>query len=47
MFKVGRGSKVVWGVADYWVSRVTWDPVNDEYHIKGKQSDCIVMHFTF
>ncbi|KAA0724679.1 Protein-glucosylgalactosylhydroxylysine glucosidase [Triplophysa tibetana] len=35
MFKVGGGSEVVWGVADYWVSRVTWDPVNDEYHIKG------------
>lgn len=35
MFKAGRGSEVVWGVADYWVSRVTWDPTNQEYHIKG------------
>lgn len=35
MFKVGRGSEVVWGVADYWVSRVTWDPTNKEYHING------------
>ncbi|XP_077066218.1 protein-glucosylgalactosylhydroxylysine glucosidase isoform X1 [Siphateles boraxobius] len=35
MFKEGRGSEVVWGVADYWVSRVTWDPTDQQYHIKG------------
>ncbi|XP_051739332.1 protein-glucosylgalactosylhydroxylysine glucosidase isoform X2 [Ctenopharyngodon idella] len=35
MFKEGRGSEVVWGVADYWVSRVTWDPLDQQYHIKG------------
>uniref|UniRef100_A0A671S6Y5 Protein-glucosylgalactosylhydroxylysine glucosidase n=1 Tax=Sinocyclocheilus anshuiensis TaxID=1608454 RepID=A0A671S6Y5_9TELE len=35
MFREGRGSEVVWGVADYWVSRVTWDPTNQQYHIKG------------
>lgn len=37
MFREGRGSEVVWGVADYWVSRVTWDPTEQQYHIKGKQ----------
>ncbi|XP_067235497.1 protein-glucosylgalactosylhydroxylysine glucosidase isoform X2 [Chanodichthys erythropterus] len=35
MFKEGRGSEVVWGVADYWVSRVTWDAYDQQYHIKG------------
>ncbi|XP_051545370.1 protein-glucosylgalactosylhydroxylysine glucosidase isoform X6 [Myxocyprinus asiaticus] len=35
MFKEGRGSEVVWGVADYWVSRVTWDPTDQQYHMKG------------
>ncbi|XP_041965759.1 protein-glucosylgalactosylhydroxylysine glucosidase isoform X3 [Alosa sapidissima] len=35
MFKGGRGSEVVWGVADYWVSRVTWSSEDQSYHIKG------------
>ncbi|XP_016392039.1 acid trehalase-like protein 1 [Sinocyclocheilus rhinocerous] len=35
MFREGRGNEVVWGVADYWVSRVTWDPTEQQYHIKG------------
>ncbi|KAI4903123.1 hypothetical protein NFI96_015696 [Prochilodus magdalenae] len=35
MFKERRGSEVVWGVADYWVSRVTWNPEDQHYHIKG------------
>ncbi|XP_063053306.1 protein-glucosylgalactosylhydroxylysine glucosidase [Engraulis encrasicolus] len=35
MFREGRGSEVVWGVADYWVSRVTWNPEGRSYHIKG------------
>ncbi|KAK7117244.1 hypothetical protein R3I94_022717 [Phoxinus phoxinus] len=36
MFKEGRGgSEVVWGVADYWVSRVTWDATDQQYHIRG------------
>uniref|UniRef100_A0A672SC25 Protein-glucosylgalactosylhydroxylysine glucosidase n=1 Tax=Sinocyclocheilus grahami TaxID=75366 RepID=A0A672SC25_SINGR len=35
MFREGRSSEVVWGVADYWVSRVTWDPTNQQYHING------------
>uniref|UniRef100_A0A8B9GM55 Protein-glucosylgalactosylhydroxylysine glucosidase n=1 Tax=Astyanax mexicanus TaxID=7994 RepID=A0A8B9GM55_ASTMX len=35
LFKSGRGSEVVWGVADYWVSRVTWNPEDKSYHLKG------------
>ncbi|XP_030646782.1 protein-glucosylgalactosylhydroxylysine glucosidase [Chanos chanos] len=35
MFKEGRGSEVVWGVADYWVSRVTWNSEDQCYHLKG------------
>ncbi|NP_001071193.2 protein-glucosylgalactosylhydroxylysine glucosidase isoform X1 [Danio rerio] len=35
LFRTGRGSEVVWGVADFWVSRVTWDSADQQYHIKG------------
>ncbi|KAK2866874.1 hypothetical protein Q8A67_024991 [Cirrhinus molitorella] len=35
MFKEGRGSEVVWGIADYWVSRATWSATDQQYHIKG------------
>lgn len=35
MFTEGRGSQVVWGVADYWVSRVTWNPEDHTCHILG------------
>ncbi|XP_034032237.1 protein-glucosylgalactosylhydroxylysine glucosidase isoform X2 [Thalassophryne amazonica] len=33
MFTEGKGSEVVWGVADYWVSRTTWNPEEQSYHI--------------
>ncbi|XP_013981556.1 protein-glucosylgalactosylhydroxylysine glucosidase isoform X1 [Salmo salar] len=35
MFTEGRGSEVIWGVADYWVSRVTWSAEEQNYHILG------------
>lgn len=35
MFKEGRGSDVIYGVADYWVSRVTWHPEDQMYHLLG------------
>ncbi|XP_064169079.1 protein-glucosylgalactosylhydroxylysine glucosidase isoform X2 [Anguilla rostrata] len=35
MFKEGRGSEVIWGVAEYWVSRVTWSAEEQCYHIRG------------
>ncbi|XP_020790881.2 protein-glucosylgalactosylhydroxylysine glucosidase [Boleophthalmus pectinirostris] len=35
MFTEGQGSQVVWGVADYWVSRVTMSPQDHKYHILG------------
>uniref|UniRef100_UPI003AAA9432 protein-glucosylgalactosylhydroxylysine glucosidase isoform X1 n=2 Tax=Centroberyx gerrardi TaxID=166262 RepID=UPI003AAA9432 len=35
MFTEGRGSEVIWGVADYWVSRATWIPEDQSYHILG------------
>ncbi|XP_036390438.1 protein-glucosylgalactosylhydroxylysine glucosidase isoform X1 [Megalops cyprinoides] len=35
MFQEGRGSEVVWGVADYWISRATWSAEEQCYHIKG------------
>lgn len=37
VFSEGRGSEVVYGVADYWVSRVTWNPDDQEYHILGTE----------
>lgn len=36
MFKEGCGSEVIYGVADYWVSRVTWNPEDQKYHLLGK-----------
>ncbi|XP_008310392.1 protein-glucosylgalactosylhydroxylysine glucosidase [Cynoglossus semilaevis] len=35
MFRDGHGSEVIYGVADYWVSRVTWDPAGQKYHLLG------------
>uniref|UniRef100_A0A3B3Z7L1 Glycoside hydrolase family 65 central catalytic domain-containing protein n=1 Tax=Periophthalmus magnuspinnatus TaxID=409849 RepID=A0A3B3Z7L1_9GOBI len=35
MFTEGQGSQVVWGIADYWISRVTWSPQDHKYHILG------------
>ncbi|XP_061577620.1 protein-glucosylgalactosylhydroxylysine glucosidase [Cololabis saira] len=35
MFSEGKGSEVIYGVADYWVSRVTWDPDEQKYHLLG------------
>lgn len=35
MFTEGRGSEVIWGVADYWVSRVTWNKADQSYHLLG------------
>ncbi|XP_074533176.1 protein-glucosylgalactosylhydroxylysine glucosidase [Halichoeres trimaculatus] len=35
MFTEGRGSEVIYGVADYWVSRVTLNPEDQKYHILG------------
>lgn len=35
MFTEGRGSEVIYGVADYWVSRVTWHPDDQKYHLLG------------
>lgn len=39
MFKEGGASEVVWGIADYWVSRVMWDPDEQQYHLKGASCD--------
>uniref|UniRef100_A0A3B5N0B3 Protein-glucosylgalactosylhydroxylysine glucosidase n=1 Tax=Xiphophorus couchianus TaxID=32473 RepID=A0A3B5N0B3_9TELE len=33
MFTEGRGSEVIFGVADYWVSRVKWNPDDQKYHL--------------
>ncbi|TSK13471.1 Protein-glucosylgalactosylhydroxylysine glucosidase [Bagarius yarrelli] len=35
LFKEGGASEVVWGIADYWVSRVIWDSSDQHYHLKG------------
>ncbi|KAF5908280.1 Protein-glucosylgalactosylhydroxylysine glucosidase, partial [Clarias magur] len=35
LFKEGGASEVLWGIADYWVSRVVWDPDDQHYHLKG------------
>ncbi|TNN87016.1 Acid trehalase-like protein 1 [Liparis tanakae] len=35
MFTEGRGSEVVYGVADYWVSRASWSPEDQKYHLLG------------
>lgn len=36
MFREGRGAELVYGVADYWVSRVKWSPEDQKYHLLGK-----------
>lgn len=36
MFTEGHGSEVIWGVANYWVSRVTWNAEEQSYHLLGK-----------
>ncbi|MFT7806964.1 acid trehalase-like protein 1 isoform X1 [Arapaima gigas] len=35
VFREGHGSEVVFGIADYWVSRVTWSEEEKCYHIRG------------
>ncbi|XP_061892002.1 protein-glucosylgalactosylhydroxylysine glucosidase [Entelurus aequoreus] len=35
MFTEGRGSQLIWDMADYWVSRVTWSTEEKKYHILG------------
>lgn len=35
MFAEGKGSEVIFGVADYWVSRATWNPDDQKYHLLG------------
>lgn len=35
MFREAQGSEVIYGVADYWVSRVTWHPGDQKYHLLG------------
>ena len=46
MFTKGRGSEVIWGVADYWVSRVTWNSEEENYHILGKVTLTILYEAT-
>lgn len=36
MFREARGAELVYGVADYWVSRVKWNPEEHKYHLLGK-----------
>lgn len=48
MFTDSRGSEVIYGVADYWVSRATWNPDDQKYHILGKDhywKDCVYNEF--
>ncbi|KAM9376474.1 protein-glucosylgalactosylhydroxylysine glucosidase [Pholidichthys leucotaenia] len=35
VFREGQGSEVIYGVADYWVSRATWNPDDQKYHLLG------------
>ncbi|KAF3854906.1 hypothetical protein F7725_022961 [Dissostichus mawsoni] len=35
MFTEGKGKEVIYGVADYWVSRVSWNPEDKKYHLLG------------
>lgn len=35
MFAEGHGQEVIYGVADYWVSRATWNPDDQKYHLLG------------
>lgn len=38
MFREG-GAELVYGVADYWVSRVKWNPEDQKYHLLGKTAN--------
>ncbi len=46
MFTKGQGSEVIYGVADYWVSRVTWSPEDQKYHLLGKDRYQKEGHYT-
>ncbi|XP_059190614.1 protein-glucosylgalactosylhydroxylysine glucosidase [Centropristis striata] len=35
MFTEGQGAEVIYGVADYWVSRASWNPEDQMYHLLG------------
>ncbi|XP_068579195.1 protein-glucosylgalactosylhydroxylysine glucosidase [Cebidichthys violaceus] len=35
MFTEGQGREVIYGVADYWVSRASWNPEDQKYHLLG------------
>uniref|UniRef100_A0A8C3A886 Protein-glucosylgalactosylhydroxylysine glucosidase n=1 Tax=Cyclopterus lumpus TaxID=8103 RepID=A0A8C3A886_CYCLU len=35
MFTEGKGREVIYGVADYWVSRASWSPEDQKYHLSG------------
>lgn len=41
MFTEGKGSEVIYGVADYWVSRASWSPEDQKYHLLGKNNTII------
>lgn len=38
MFSDSQGCQVIWGVADYWVSRARWNPEDKLYHLLGKDT---------
>lgn len=42
MFTEGRGSELIYGVADYWVSRVSWNPEDQSYHLLGQSCFCVL-----
>ena len=44
LFTEGLGSEVIWGMADYWVSRVTWDQKDQSYHLLGKRVKLCALH---
>ncbi|XP_029290039.1 protein-glucosylgalactosylhydroxylysine glucosidase [Cottoperca gobio] len=35
VFTEGQGREVIYGVADYWVSRASWNPEDKKYHLLG------------
>lgn len=39
MFREGGGAELVYGVADYWVSRVKWNPEDQKYHLLGETAN--------
>lgn len=47
MFAEGRGSEVIYGVADYWVSRASWNPEDKKYHLLGERNRTRRMHFKY